>query len=135
MGAWDVGAFENDDAMDWIATLEERGDAAVRATLATVADADAADDVETGAAAEALAAAEVVAALAGHAADSLPDEVRAWVDGHGVPPEDLVELALRAAARVERSSELRELWDEAGDEKWVATVRDLRFRLGDAAAP
>ena len=39
MGAWDVGAFDNDDAMDWVADLERRGEDAVRAALAAVADA------------------------------------------------------------------------------------------------
>jgi Domain of unknown function (DUF4259) len=135
MGAWGAGAFDNDDALDWVGALEERGDAAIRDALAAVAAAGEDDDVESGAAAEALAASEVVAALSGHAADGVPEAARAWVEGRGVPPHDLVELALRAAARVERSSELRELWEEAGADDWVSAVRDLRFRLGDAAAP
>ena len=90
---------------------------------------------EAPAAEEALAAAEVVAALAGHRAENLPVEVCTWIDAHGIPADDLLDLALRATKRVGSSSELRELWDEAGADEWLAVMRDLRYRLGDAAAP
>jgi hypothetical protein len=135
MGADGVGAFDNDGAMDWVAELEGRGEAAIRDALTAVAKADVDSYVEAPAAEEALAAAEVVAALAGHRAENLPDEVCAWIDAHGIPADDLFDLALRATKRVASSSELRELWDEAGADEWLAATRDLRYRLGDAAAP
>jgi hypothetical protein len=134
MGTGGTGAFENDGAMDWIAELEERGETAIRDALTAAAGAGADTYVEAPAAEAALAAAEVVAALAGHRVDNLPEEVCAWVDSRGIPADDLVDLALRATKRVASSSELRELWDEAGADQWLATTRDLRYRLGDAAA-
>ena len=135
MGTEGTGAFDNDGAMDWVAELEEHGEQAIRKALATVAGADPGAEVEAPEAQEALAAAEVVAALAGHRAESLPTEVCTWIDAHGNPADDLLDLALRATKRVASSSELRERWDEAGADEWLATTRDLRYRLGDAAAP
>ena len=134
MGAWGVGPFDNDSAADWLAELEERGEAAIRDALAAAADAGDDAYIEIDAAAEALAAAEVVAASCGHAAPSLPEAVLAWSGAHGVPADDLVELALRAAKRVGEASELRDLWDEAANPAWLTGVHDLRFRLGDILA-
>jgi hypothetical protein len=133
MGAWGVGPFDNDAAADWLAELEERGEAAIRDALAGATGAY----VESDVAAEALAAAEVVAASCGHATPSLPEAALAWVGAHGVPADELGELgelALDAAKRVGDASELRELWDEAENPAWLEAVRDLRFRLGDVLA-
>ena len=41
----------------------------------------------------AVDAAELVASTAGEPPDELPADAREWVETHGVPPEDLVELA------------------------------------------
>jgi hypothetical protein len=134
MGTWGVGPFDNDSAADWLAELEERDEAALRDALAAAADAGADAYIDIDTAAEALAAAEVVAASCGHATPSLPETALAWVGAHGVPAVELVELALRAAKRVGDASELRELWDEAANPAWLEAVRDLRFRLGDVLA-
>ena len=134
MGAWGVGPFDNDTAADWLAELEELGEAAIRDALTAAADPGDDAYIEIDAAAEALAAAEIVAASCGHAAPSLPAAALAWVGAHGVPPDDLVELALGAAKRVGDASELRELWDEAANPAWLTAVHDLRFRLGDVLA-
>jgi hypothetical protein len=71
-------------------------------------------------------AAEMVAAAAGHAGDNLPDDCREWVETHGVPSQDFVEQALAA---------VRDLCARETDEASLTELRDLRFRLGDAAAP
>ena len=71
-------------------------------------------------------AAEMVAAAAGHAGDNLPEEGREWVETHGVPSQELVEQALAA---------VRDLCASETDEATLEQLRDLRFRLGDAAAP
>jgi hypothetical protein len=46
------------------------------------------------------------------------------VERHGIPPEDLVELAMRSMKQVANSNE----W-------WRERINDLRYRLGDIAAP
>ena len=53
----------------------------------------------------AVDAAELVASTAGEPPDELPDEAREWVETHGVPPDDLVELACRSMKRVANENE------------------------------
>jgi hypothetical protein len=72
----------------------------------------------------AVDAAELVASAAGEPPDELPDAARDWVERHGVPPDDLVELAVRSMKLVANANE----W-------WRERINDLRFRLGDVAAP
>ena len=71
----------------------------------------------------AIRAAELVAATAGEPGDDLSDEDREWAETHGIPPEDLVELACRSMKCVAALSD-----------DWHAQLNDLRFRLGDVAA-
>jgi len=71
----------------------------------------------------AVHAAELVAATAGEPADDLSDEDRDWAELHGIPPEELVELACRSMKCVAGLSD-----------EWHARLNDLRFRLGDVAA-
>ena len=131
MGAWGAGTFENDDAMDWVYELEEEGLKSVTAALKAVAGAKPKDDVEAPDASSALAAAEVVAAMNGKPAPSLPEEVEAWLKGNKSKPDAaLLDLARKAVARA-KSSELQELWAEGEEpEQWNAGVDDLAARLG-----
>jgi hypothetical protein len=71
----------------------------------------------------AVDAAEVVASAAGEPPDELPPAAREWVERHGIPPEDLVDLAMRSMKLVANTNE----W-------WRERINDLRFRLGDVAA-
>jgi hypothetical protein len=72
----------------------------------------------------AVDAAELVASAAGEPPDELPDAAREWVETHGVPPDDVVELAVRSMKQVANENE----W-------WRERLNDLRYRLGDIAAP
>jgi hypothetical protein len=131
MGAWGPGSFENDDAMDWLADLVDGGGMdVVESAFHGVADAE---YLEAPEASSAVAAAEVVAALAGRPPAELPDEAAEWVAAHGRPPGDrLVRQARAAVQRVRADSELKELWEEDGDgpNEWHAAVDDLLRRLG-----
>ncbi|MDB4950930.1 MAG: hypothetical protein JWM27_3579 [Gemmatimonadetes bacterium] len=131
MGAWGAGTFENDDAMDWLDDLlDGDGTVLLRDALSAAAEAD--GYVEGPDASAALAAAEVVAALASRPASRLPDAAAGWVRAQagGAAPW-MLEMARRAVNAVARHSELRELWMESGDAgEWEAAVRDLRDRLG-----
>ena len=71
----------------------------------------------------AVDAAELVASTAGEPPDELPPDAREWVETHGVPPEDLIELACRSMKKVANENE----W-------WRERLQDLRYRLGDVAA-
>jgi hypothetical protein len=68
--------------------------------------------------------AELIASAAGEPPDELPDAAREWVETHGVPPEELVELACRSMKSVANAND----W-------WRERLQDLRYRLGDVAAP
>jgi hypothetical protein len=72
----------------------------------------------------AVDAAEIVASAAGEPPDELPEASREWVERHGIPPEDLVELAVRSMKQIANANE----W-------WRERINDLRYRLGDIAAP
>lgn len=132
-GAWGTGAFDNDDAQDWVWELE--------ASSTTSVIEDALGDV-TGAffyisaaeGARAIAAAEIVAALDGKPHPELPDEVKYWVEESGATAsEQLIELATKAVTLVRdsRKSELSDLWLDSGGSyrEWHAAVTDLLNRL------
>ena len=132
MGAWGFGNFENDDALDWLFELESSEDlSAVEGAITAATTADGEElDVYIGA--RALAAAEVVAALRGQAADDLPDEVTIWLEGKTPPSEDLEAAARDAVMAVASASELAELWEETEEDDfaaWRSIQDDLISRL------
>lgn len=130
MGAWGVGNFENDEAMDWIYELEDAKDFAVleRALKAVTRDESGSADVFDASAA--LAAAETVAALLGFPPDDLPEEVESWIDGKPEPPNNLVALAQRAVEAIKQKSELRDLWEENESlDEWTEVLNDTQSRL------
>lgn len=134
MGAWGTGSFDNDTAGDWALGLKEARDLQyVQETLQRAREIGADTEVDASLAAEAIAAAEVVARLLGHwgerTAYSAP--VDEWVQSHPVqPPDTLVEMAAEALHRVRTApSELRELWEDSDFEEWDAAVQDLVDRL------
>jgi hypothetical protein len=73
----------------------------------------------------AVQAAEAVAAAAGFPGERLREDGREWAESHGVPPDDLVDRALRR---------VRGLCEDETDAATLAELRDLRYRLGDAIA-
>jgi Domain of unknown function (DUF4259) len=136
--AWGTAAFENDCASDWFLLVEEAVEpGAVIASALDTALGDA-DYLALDAACEAIAAAELFAACAGHAPDRLPDQVRRWVDGHPHAPHDSeIDQAVLAVQRVRAESELRELWNEDADGRegrWLGEIDDLIARLGHSGA-
>jgi hypothetical protein len=127
MGAWGSGPFENDDAADWRYLLVDGGGPEV---VADALRAVAGGGAELPEAANAVAAAAVVAAGLGDAAVEIPDDVRDWLAG--VDPAAWPPLASEAAGALDlvlAESELRELWDEAGDGDWSAETQALRGRI------
>jgi hypothetical protein len=132
MGAWGPNAFQNDAACDWAYALETAVDLTpvvevLEAVLATP------DYLDAELASEGLAACEVLARLQGRwgVRDAYTEAVDIWVIAHRLaPPLELVKHALAVVDRVlGPDSELRELWDEAGESQWIEAVADLRARL------
>jgi hypothetical protein len=129
-GAWGEGSFENDDALDWVATCaESKSILPVRDVLERALRGKYLDAPDGS---SAVAAAEVVAAAKGKPNPKLPAELRAWLNrqrAQALLP--LAPLAIRALTRVRdpKTSELRGLWDEAKPAKWLAAMADLESRL------
>lgn len=128
MGAWGIGHFDNDDALDYIALVIKAEDTSLlMRSLETVIHSDVVASYEC---TEALAAAEVVAALFGFPGE-LPEEAIEWVKRTEKPIDNqLKELAIQAIKRIATTSELKDLWDEADDgEFWSEEVQELLKRL------
>jgi hypothetical protein len=81
------------------------------------------EEPDTETAERAVRAAELVAATAGEPPDELSPEDREWVETHGIPSDELLDLACRSMKCVAALSD-----------DWHDRLNDLRFRLGDVAA-
>lgn len=135
MGAWDTGAFDNDDAADFAGDLNDAdpGDRAelIREALEAAADND--EYLEVTEANAAIAAAAIVASQQpdGPEVDSVygPEFL---TDGGTIDlPDDLVELSLRAISRIlSEESEWRDLWEEAESlEEAIGALEPIRAAL------
>ncbi|HTH48407.1 MAG TPA: DUF4259 domain-containing protein [Candidatus Limnocylindria bacterium] len=131
MGAWGSGTFENDDASDWLYELEESSETSVIAeALSVITDAGDAY-LEAPDCSNALAAAEIVAALRGKPPADFPDNAKKWVAEHAkLEVTALVKIAQAAIGRIRSNSELKELWDESEEAaEWYASLDNLEARL------
>ncbi|MEC7518402.1 MAG: DUF4259 domain-containing protein [Myxococcota bacterium] len=130
---WGTGSFENEAAMRWVENLEDAPDLEwVVSSLDEVLEADEAGDApDPQSASRAIAAAETVAALASEPGPQLPEEVRQWCfDNPGAELDEITPRALQALGVVLGESELREVYEAAGElEGWEAEVEGLRDRL------
>ncbi|MET9916095.1 DUF4259 domain-containing protein [Streptomyces sp. NPDC006435] len=127
MGTWDTGHFDNDTAADFSGTVddtpENEREAVIREALeAVLAPSDYLDSDDG---AVAVAAAALVAAQC----PGGEPVTTAYGPDKPLPTlaTDLRPLAVKALdAVLGEDSELRELWDEGGDEEWAAGIARLR---------
>lgn len=130
-GAWGIGQFDNDEALDLSSNWAESGSVTdIKKALAAVQKSA---YIEAPEAITALVAAEVVAAAMGQPSADLPEDLDAWIKRQ--PAKELRELAPLARAAIanitsSRNSELYELWEEDVSE-WLAVVGELDARLAD----
>jgi len=129
MGAWGLGTFENDDALDWRIELLREDD--LEPVLSAFSEIKQSDYLELPECCYALAAAEVVAALKGNPSDTLPKDVIAWITSHPlIIDEPLIKDAEIVIEKIRSDSELQELVEETGRlDKWYMTLDDLLSRL------
>jgi hypothetical protein len=135
MGAWGPGAFQNDQALDWLGEVESEDDSTlVDDALGTVVGAADGDYLDADDCSVAIAAAELVAAMGGQPSPRLPDGIKDWCDEQEEPDPEMVSDALAALTRIREASELVELWTEGGElnQRWVSGLEDLARRLGAA---
>lgn len=132
MGAWGVGAFENDTALDWLTDFDDEGADAIVEALETVGEADADAYVDADEASCALAAAELIAALKTGDTSRLPDTAATSLASYrdDIVVADLRRLALGAISRIKSDSELNDLWRDSDDhDDWISELDALVDRL------
>lgn len=132
MGAWGIGTFENDDAVEWLDELQASADSSVlQTTLEETEDGD--EYLEAPEGIHILCAGEIIAALQGQSASDLPDEARDWVQEHkSLDVSSLIPIAtIKIDQVLDDSSELRQLWQEnkADYPAWRESVLSLKTRL------
>ena len=125
MGAWGSRSFENDTASDWFYELEENGVELIEETLRFVLDeTEEFDDSEES---EAVAAAEIVATMAGRPDPETDEEMVALATSYGAPSPELIALAVTVVEKIADESELKALWED--DPEWLGRMGDLKMRL------
>jgi Domain of unknown function (DUF4259) len=107
MGAWGAGGFENDTALDFVATIESVDDLVVAFTS------EPGEKIDVDTASRIIAAAECVAAMLGRPVDAIPEALAARLIGFGKPGAALLEATRDHVSMVISHSELSELWAEA----------------------
>ena len=134
MGCWAITPFDNDDAMDWLVELTAQDGLAPIESAFRSAQEAATSSLEAPEGAQALAAAEVVAAALGQASASATAQptLVEWLDRVRPtlsPP--LIQNAIKAVERVlANKSELKELWEDTEDfDQWKSDVESLLLRL------
>jgi Domain of unknown function (DUF4259) len=105
-GAWGTGHFENDDALDLVADVQGPDD--LDRVLRAVTESEDAS-IDASIATEAMAAADVVAAMMGRPADDCPEDLTKRLDAFGAPTPSLIKLAEESFSRVLMESELVDL--------------------------
>lgn len=124
MGAWGHKTFENDDASDWLYELEESSDLSVIENALTFED----TYIEAPDACNALAAAEILLAIAGKPHSELPENAAAWVaENTHLNSAPLFPVAAASLAKVlSDNSELKELWEETEEfASWKDDVKEI----------
>jgi len=137
MGAWGEGPFDNDTAADWVFGFQDAdqpsGLILIEAALATAANLPQGDYLDADVGVEAVAAAEVVAAMLGRELErsSYNEAAIDWIARTaGEVRPALADLAVRALGRVTGpNSELVDLWDEAGSVSWRASIEARKASL------
>jgi len=130
MGAWGLGVFNNDCALDWLDTLQNSvGLRELANALSAVAESEEYLEVDEGSVG--LAAIEIINLLKGNGPNGVPEHIMEWVHGNehrNVTP--LIPLANSALEKIDNpeTSEVAGLWLEAGH-NWSGMIADIRKRL------
>lgn len=136
MGDWDVGAFDNDTARQWLRDLlDGESTAPIFRALVTIAKLPKTGYLQAPDCECAIAAAELVVSARGRPPASMPQEASDWLDVRKfVAGTEVVNMALSVIERILAGSELKELWSDTDSSKdWLSSVNDLQKRLEDSA--
>jgi len=133
MGTWGHRNFENDAALDFVNEVEDNGFGRIEEAIKQVADFPEEQHLEADYSVAALAAIEFVAAAKGNQSEDFPESAEDWLQQAGTGPLLAIDTAslTKVIERVRTNSELRDLWQEEGDEptEWLAVLSDLEDRI------
>ncbi len=137
MGAWGNRGFDNDCAMDFVGDfLDAPKVKLLDEAFRKITDAPSDKYLEAPDCEEAIAAAEIVAALVGSPIADVPDRLASWIrDGSSSFRADpaILALAIQSVRRISTQSELQELWADVDEsEPWQREMADLERRLNSA---
>ena len=131
MGTWGISAFDNDDASDWLDTIDGESLDSVTLLFDSVLSTPEDAYLEAPQCSVTLAAAELMAVALGKPGPSVPEQALSWSRNHSLKSDNsTIAKAIKAVSRIAEKSELKDLWDEssaAGD--WVKAIADLKLRL------
>lgn len=132
MGAWGIKNFENDDALELVADMDDDGWPYILDAIENVIIVPDDQYLDAHDCCRALAAMEYVAAVQGKPSSDLPEEAADWIKHkhtEALTP-DTVADAICALKRITTNSELKELWEETGEfDDWLAVTKDLEARI------
>lgn len=125
VGTWSAGSFGNDSALDFVSRVTGAADLAraVKALGST------GNWIDSDLAAEAIAAADIVAALHGRVSADLPEGLSDTLSAYELPSHALVAAASKAVDHVRENSELADLWADSEVADWMGVIDDLLVRL------
>ena len=134
MNLWNLDGFNRAHALEFVERVtDEKNAEVVRDTLAALAEADAAIMLSQEVLIEALAAAELVAALNGYPSLTLPEEAqRAAPALEGKLNQDDANLARSAILGLRERTEAQKLWADRDPVAWHGALDDLLGRLAIA---
>lgn len=130
MGAWGLGNFENDDALDWVNEfVHTRDPMQIKTAFSEILDLKT-SSLNAFVCARGLAAAEYIALMIGHPSNDIPDELKPAFKEINSPDDDLIQQGITMVNIILESSELKDLYVEVGEfNKWKAIEDDLISRL------
>ena len=133
-GAWDVGPFENDEALDFVYDLTEyKSYRLLWGGMDSCMPGNRGGYLEAPDGSRAVAAAALVAANLTGDVSSVPEELHDWVSAKSwaedVKLVGTAKMCLDLVTDAE-TSELAELWADAGlYDEWVATIDEISSKL------
>ena len=126
MGAWDVGSFSNDSALDYLDKIASLDDVMAPIDAALTSDQD---RIDADLASEAIVAADILAAKIGRPAADMPEDMDDILQSVNEPDQTTLIQAIRVVSKIRERSELSDLWAEDDDTEWLAAINDLVRRL------
>lgn len=134
MGAWGHLNFENDTALDLVYEIEEKGADRIKNAIEAINSREEDSFLDSDLCSEALAAIEYIAAVKDKASEDFPEDAEEWLTPANkeslLAIRNLIPKSKQAIDRIQHNSELKDLWEDAGEyETWAKVLEGLATRI------